>query len=104
MILVLVCVLLTLQYLHGEHYIQCDCIFPDEILDLPCSTYPVFADEERDICFEIEDIKHFKITDKISISSMLFYNKCMAKNHFGLEWPTMQSFKKRLFLLRHFNS
>jgi hypothetical protein len=101
-ILVLVCVLATLQYLHGEHYAQCNCIFPDEILDFPCSISLLCANEENNICFENIDIMHFNISIKIHISSI--YNNGMAKNRFLLEWLPIQCFKKRLFQLQHFNS
>lgn len=101
-ILVLICILVTLQYLHGEHFTQCDCIFPDEILDLPCSVSPLLADEERNICFENIDIKHFNNSYKIHITSI--HNNGLAKNHFWLEWLPIHSFKKRLFHLQHFNS
>lgn len=103
-ILVLVCMLIALQYLHAKHYTQCDCIFPDEILDLPCSISPPCADEEMDICFENIEMKYFNISYKIHVASISFYNKAMAKNYFWLEWLTIQCFKKRLFQLKHFNS
>jgi hypothetical protein len=101
-ILFLVCILITLQYLHGEHYAQCDCIFPDEILDIPCYISPLYANEENNISFENIGLRHFNTSFKIRISSI--YNNGLSKNLFLLEWLPINCFKKRLFQLQHFNS
>lgn len=101
-ILFLVCILIFLLYLQAEHYAQCECLFPDEILDLPCSISTFCVNEEKNFCFENIYIKHLNISFKIRISSI--YDNGVERIHFLLESLPIQCFKKRLFQLQHYNS
>ena len=59
MILILICIMICLLYIHGEHYTQCTCIFPDEIHDLFCPMLSLLGNNTKDILFEYIYIKVF---------------------------------------------
>jgi len=102
-ILLLICLLVSLQYLQGKHYTKCMCIFPDEILDLACSVFSlkVINDEKR-ISLEKTDSRQFIISPDLHISSV--FHLSQIKRDFWGESLHIICFKKRLFILQHFNS
>jgi hypothetical protein len=99
---ILMCLLIALMYLDGEHYPQCMCIFPDEILDLPCSISPQFIEDEIDILFEKKANQRFIDSEEIQLFSI--WSFFSTKNNSLIESLLLQGFKKRLFLLQHYNS
>jgi len=102
-ILLLVCLLVSLQYLQGEHYTQCMCIFPDEILDLPCSLSPLsMIKDEKSLSFEKTDPGQFIISPDLHIDSV--FNLSKIKRDLWDESIHIMCFKKRLFILQHYNS
>ena len=101
--LILICFLIALQYLQGAHYAQCICIFPDEILDLPCSISQLrVIDDEKDISLKKTDPKQFIISFNVDRTSDYHTFKTITNS--GMETHPMKCFKKRLFILQHYNS
>ncbi|MGA1795384.1 MAG: hypothetical protein ACMUIL_05925 [bacterium] len=98
---IIFCLLILLMYLDGEHYPQCRCIFPDEILDLPCFFSPYRIEEEKDMSAEDrETIHHFPLFMHMDVP--LRINR--AKVTWVRESFPAQVFEKRLFSLKHYNS
>jgi hypothetical protein len=102
MIIFLVCIFITLQYLHGEIYAQCKSIYPDEIIDLPCSVFPFRSEKEQTIYSESRDDKQLIFSIELQISSI--YSGYLAKACFFLECAHLQGFKKGLSILQRYNS
>ena len=102
MILILICILIGLLYIQGEHYTHCTCIFPDEIFDLPCSIMPLLRNDEKDIFFEYAKVKPFVSRGQLHIP---FENDLIqSKRIFSGEKLLIMTSKKKLFLLQHYNS
>jgi len=98
---IIICLLIVLMYLDGGHYSQCICIFPDDILDLPCSLSPYRIEEERNVRHENGEticcspfVMYMDIPLKIT----------WAKATWLRESFPAQLFEKRLFSLKHYNS
>ena len=102
MIIVLVCILLCLLYLHAEHYPNCKNIYPDEIMDLPCSLSPKLAKNEDSTSSENIYYKQCVSFFKTHVSSV--YNLSVPIPPFSLEFLHVECPKKRLFILQRFNS
>ena len=99
---ILMCIFIALMYLDGEHYPQCMCLFPDEILDLPCSISPQYIEDEIDILIEKKDNQRFINLEEIQLFSI--WSFFSTKDNSLIESLLLQGFKKRLFLLQHYNS
>lgn len=102
MIILLVCIFISLQYLHGEIYAQCKSIYPDEIIDLTCSIFPFLSEKEQTICSKSRDDKQFISSVEIQVSST--YSGYLAEACFFLECLHPQVFKKGLSILQRYNS
>ncbi|MGA1842856.1 MAG: hypothetical protein ACMUIU_19740 [bacterium] len=102
MIFFLVCIFITLQYLHGEIYAQCKSIYPDEIIDLPCSVFPFRSEKEQTICYESRD--DMQLISSIEIQISFTSSGYLAKSCFFLEYAHLQVFKKGLSILQRYNS
>jgi len=102
-IIILVCILIAVLYLHGEDYAHCKCIHPDEIMDLRCSIFQSRSKNEETIIYESRDDMQF-IT---SVDTQLFssiYSVNTAHASFFIGGSHLKDFKKRLFLLQRYNS
>lgn len=101
-IMILVCILITISYLHGENYAHCQSIYPDEIMDLQCSIFLSHSRYEESICYksrvDLDDIT------SVDIQILPIYGVCMANPSFFIECSQLQDFEKRLFLLKRYNS
>lgn len=100
--IILVCVFISLLYLHGENYAQCKSKFPDEIMDLQCFFFSHFLEDEQTICSESMEGKQSVSYFEIKIS--FIYNSYTVKNSFFLECFHLKNSKKRLFTLQRYNS
>lgn len=100
--IILVCVFISLFYLHGENYVQCRCIYPDEIMDLQCFFFSRLLEDEQSLCPESREAKQFVSYFEIKIS--FIYISYTVKNSFFLECLHLKNFKKRLFTLQHYIS
>jgi hypothetical protein len=98
---ILMCLLVALMYLDGEHYPQCKCIFPDEILDLSCFFSPYQIELEKGILFEETNDQRFIPFMEIQVFSI--WSVFKIKNNSLNESLISQGFKKRLFSLQHYN-
>jgi hypothetical protein len=101
-IILLVCILIAILYLHGEDYAHCKCIYPDEIMDLQCSIFLSRLKHEETICYASRDDIQFIPSVDIQIFSI--YSVCIANASFFNKYCHLQDFKKRLFLLQRYNS
>lgn len=101
-VIILLCIFIALMYIHGKHYPQCFCIFPDEVLDLQGCITTVCIDDIRTLSVENTDRIEFDSLIELELSS--FFGFDYIKNHIPLEYPIIKSFKNRLFLLQHYNS
>ena len=102
MIIILVCILLALLYLHADDYVQCINIYPDEIMDLHCSCLAPFLLNEQSFYSEsIEPIKILSLFKRRISSDILNY---FVEDPFFLTYLNLQDYRKRLFLLQHYNS
>ncbi len=99
----LICVFVALLYIHGENYALCKSIYPDEILDLPCSIFPFRSEAEKIICSEIRDDRQFISSVEIQISSAYRVYSEKASFHF-LELTHVKDLEKRLSILQRYNS
>jgi hypothetical protein len=102
MIKILLCLLIMLMYLDGEHYPQCICVFPDEILDLPCSVSSHLMKDEKNILFQEQDKQQFIFLSEIQIFHI--DQVLQTKPRVLIESLLIKDFEKRLFLLKHYNS
>ena len=100
-ILLLIGILVSLQYLHGAHYLQCRCIFPDEILDFPCFiSIPLTVLNER-----INRICSDPMECSVSFQRLPYF--CLigfVMSNFLVEHINAQGYNERLFLLQHYKS
>ena len=101
-VIILLFAFIALMYIHGKHYPQCICIFPDEVLDLQGCNAPVRIEDIRTISAEQTEKMEFVSAIELEVfSSFSFYH---INDHFPLEYPIIKSFRNRLFLLQHYNS
>lgn len=98
---ILICFLVALMYLDGEHYPQCMSIIPDEILDLSCSFSPNQIEIEKGIMCKETNNQGF--IHYIEIKAFFIWNVFEIKNIFLKESLISQGFKKRLSSLQHYN-
>jgi len=101
-VIILLFSFIALMYIHGKHYPQCFCIFPDEVLDLQGCIAPGRIEDIRTISAEHTDKIEFVSVIELEISSLFGID--YIRNHILLEYPIINSFKNRLFLLQHYNS
>ena len=99
---ILLCVLIVLLYMDGEHYVQCKCIFPDDIMDLPCFFSPIRIKNKQIIYKENKENKQFIPFIELEIPYLI----SVSLNDISilLVWSNFQAFKKRLFFLQHYKS
>jgi hypothetical protein len=98
---ILMCLLLALMYLDGEHYPQCMNIFPDEIFDLSCSFSLNQIEIEKGIL--CEESNHQRVIPFVVIRIFSIWSVFKIKNNSLNESLISQGFKKRLFSLQHYN-
>ena len=100
--IVLLFILIAISYLHGEAYTHCNSIYPDEIMDLQGPIFQSHSRIKEYICLESKDNNKF-IT---SFSIELFYinSFCIANDSLFIKHSHLKDFKKRLFMLQHYNS
>jgi len=101
-VIILFFIFVALMYIHGIHYPQCFCIFPDEVLDLQGCIAPVRIEDIRTLSVENTDEIEFDSLIQLELSS--FFGFDHIKNHIPIEYTIIKSFENRLFLLQHFNS
>ena len=101
-IIILVCVFISLLCLQGESYAQCNCEFPDEIMDLECFFCSDLLSDELTTCCESLEGRQFVSCFETKISFV--YISYIVKNFLFLECLHLKNSKKRLFILQRYNS
>jgi len=101
-VLMLVCILIAILFLHAEDYAYCESIHPDEIMDFQCSIYLSRSKYEETIRYESKGDIQFITSVDIEIFSI--HSVCSAIDSFFIESSHLQDFEKRLFLLQRYNS
>jgi hypothetical protein len=100
--IILVCLFVSLLYLHGEPYAQCRRIYPDEIMDLQRFIFSRLPGDEQIICSESREGKQF--LSYLEIRNSFIFISYTVKNSFFLECLHLKDLKKRLFTLQRYNS
>ncbi|MGA1840284.1 MAG: hypothetical protein ACMUIU_06625 [bacterium] len=100
--IILVCVFISLLYLQGKNYAQCECKFPDEIMDLHCFFSSRLFEDELTISSESLEGRQFVSYFETKIS--FIYVSYTVKNSFFLECLHLKNSKRRLFTLQRYNS
>ncbi len=99
-VMVLVCILIALMYLQGEHYVHCRCIHPDVLMDLQCSMSPCLSKDEQTIYFESRvNVQFFSLVDTQIFS---IYDVYTAMPSFFPE--SLRDPNKILHILQRYNS
>ena len=98
----LVCILITIAYLHGKAYTHCNSFYPDEIMDLQCSILLSRSKIEENIRSKTRD--NNKFFSFFYVQVFYIYSACIANDSFFIEYSHLEDFKKRLFMLQHYNS
>jgi len=101
-ILILVFSFLILFSLHGEHYVNCLSIFPDEIMDLQCSAFPSVSADEQGIASE--NSKYTQSFPSLRISIPSIFSDYTGKISLLIKFVAIQDLKDRLFTLQRYNS
>ena len=101
--IIMVGILISLMFLHGEHYPQCKCIYPDEIMDLQCSFSFHPSVDEKTICSEIRKDKKNLTFGEIQILSHIS-GATQKKLDFSPEIIFVDDTPKRLFSLQRYKS
>lgn len=101
-ILILVFGFLILFSLHGEHYVNCMSVFPDEIMDLQCSALPsVSADKQGTAS---ENRKYTQSFPLLRIRIPSIFRDYTDKISLLIEFVPIQDLKDKLFTLQRYNS
>lgn len=101
MTVLLVCILTALIYLHSDHHPLCICIYPDEIMDLPCSISPLASKDEKIVYVNNSDL--FRLFSYIEAeNNTIYFDK--IRTFFSINYQEFTDCKERLFLLRRYNS
>ena len=100
--ILLICIMVALLYIHGEHHIQCISILPDEIMDLPCRIGSRISDDNTHIFLQfLNQRKDLSLTE---IKTFLVSTHHRFKYTFLFECLSSDDAKKRLFLLENYKS
>ena len=101
-VMILVCILISLIYLQGEHYVHCRCPLPDVLMDMQCSISSNPSKDEHTIYSEsIGNIPIFSLFD-IQIFST--NDPFITQPSFSLKCFYFCNPKKGLYILQRYNS
>lgn len=101
-ILILICFLIAISYLHGKPYAHCYSIYPDEIMDFQYSILQSSSRLEENISFESRD--DIKFINSFFMQIFYIHDICTPNACLFVERSHQRNFKKRLFLLQRYNS
>jgi hypothetical protein len=101
-ILILVFSFLILFSLHGEHYVNCMSVFPDEIMDLQCSAFHSVLADEQGTASENRKYKQSFPSLRINIPSI--FGDYTDKISLLIEFVPIQDLKDKLFTLQRYKS
>lgn len=98
----LVCILISLMYLQGEHYVHCRCPHPDVLMDMQRSISPCISKDEQTIYSE--SMGNIPIFSLVDIRIVSIYDVYTVKPSFSLECFHFRDPKERLHILQRYNS
>jgi len=101
-ILILIFSFLILFSLHGEHYVNCMSIFPDEIMDLNCSAFPSVSTGEQSTASESS--RYTRSFPSLGIRIPSVFSDNAGKISLLIEFVAIRDLKDRLFTLQRYNS
>ena len=102
-IMVLVCILIALFYLQGEHFVHCRHIHPDKIMDLQCSFSPCLSKDEQTIYSESKGNIQFVVSSVEMLMSSV-YNPFKIKSGLFPEYFHLRDPNKILHILQRYKS